>query len=115
MTHATHHNLPNSETYLLVAGIRSSRLIFQVEEKKEVIVFQVNEAVPVMFRGELSWHSASPAIENVKSYLEISGTRGRTCCVKDLCSLQGITCSAGLFALSPVTDHRRKESHCNTG
>lgn len=72
----------------------SSRLIFQVEENKQIMIFQVTEPVPVMFKGELFWHSTNPARENVKSYLEISGTRGRTCCMEDLCSglSRGITC-----------------------
>jgi len=54
-----------------------------VEEKQQAIVFQVSEAVPVMFSGELSWHSANTTTENVNSYLEISGTRGRIYCMKD--------------------------------
>lgn len=61
----------------------SSRLIFPMEGKKQILIFQVTEAVPVMFKGELFWHSANSATENVKSYLEIPGTRGRTCCMED--------------------------------
>lgn len=89
MTHATHCTL-QTVRQLLVASIRSSRLIFQAEEKKQVTIFQVNEAVPVMFRGELSWHFANPIRENVEIYLDVSWTTGGICCMKSgLISLSG--------------------------
>lgn len=71
------------------------------------MIFQVIEAVHVVFKGELFWHSANPATENVKSYLEVSGTRGRMCCTEDLLrTSQGNYLSVGLFALSPMTAHK---------
>lgn len=94
---------------LAASGIRSSRLILQVEKKKHVIVFQVNEAVPVTFRGELSWYSANPTTENVK---KLPGNiwdhrenllRERSLLRADN-TFQGIACSVGIFALSPVID-----------
>lgn len=40
------------------------------------MIFQVTEAVPVMFKGELFWHSANPAKKMSKATWKYLGAEG---------------------------------------
>lgn len=96
-----------------MAGVRSSRLVFQVEKKKQVIVFQVNEAVPALFGGVILALSKSNNRKCQKLPGNIWDQRENMLHEGSLfradIAFQAITCSVGLCALSPVTDYRGKK------